>query len=100
VQIVHSTRRGSREITHMGSARTDAEVEVLKAAAWQRLAAGQGELDLGLNDAAGRGGPLPITASRMGHLWDGLARAYDPTWARLVSPGNVDLGEGVCEIGG
>jgi hypothetical protein len=34
VQIVHSTRKGSREITHIGSAHTDAELEVLKAAAW------------------------------------------------------------------
>jgi hypothetical protein len=75
VQIVHSTRRGSREITHIGSAHDDAELEVLKAAAWQRLAAGQGELDLGLDgEAAGR--PLPITASRMGHLWDALAHVY------------------------
>jgi hypothetical protein len=50
-------------------------VELLKAAARQRLAAGQGELDLGL--AVGvPGGPLPITSSRMGHLWDALARAY------------------------
>jgi hypothetical protein len=45
----------------------------LKAAARQRLVAGQDELDLGLErtEAARRGaggGPLPITASRMGHL--------------------------------
>lgn len=32
-------------------------------------------LDLGL-DAAGASGPLPITSSRMGHLWDALCRAY------------------------
>jgi Transposase DDE domain len=77
VQIVHASRRGSRQITHIGSAHTDAEVEVLKAAAWQQLAAGQGALDLGLDGAdAGRGGPLPITSSRMGYLWDALHRAY------------------------
>jgi Transposase DDE domain len=77
VQIVHSSWKGSREITHIGSAHTDAELEVLKAAAWQQLAAGQGELDLGLAGTdIGRGGPLPITASRMGHLWDALAHAY------------------------
>lgn len=52
---------------------------MLKAAAWQRLAAGQGELDLGLDGpAAGRAGPLPITASRMGHLWDALEHAESP----------------------
>ncbi len=75
VQIVYSSRRGSREIEHLGSAHSGAQVELLKAAARQRLAAGQGELDLGL--AVGvPGGPLPITASRMGHLWDGLVHAY------------------------
>ena len=67
VQIVYPSRRGSWEIEHLGSAHSGAEVELLKAVARQRLAAGQGELDLGL--AAGApGGPLPITASRMGHL--------------------------------
>ena len=45
------------------------------AAARQRLAAGQGELDLGL-DTAAPGGPLPITASRMGCLLDALNHAY------------------------
>jgi hypothetical protein len=75
VQIVYSSHRGSREIEHLGSAHSGAEVELLKAAAWQRLAAGQGELDLGL--AAGApGGPLPITASRMGHLLDALELGY------------------------
>jgi Transposase DDE domain len=76
VQIVHSFHRGSRDIEHIGSAHDDAELEVLKAAARQRLAAGQGELDLGL-DTFAAGGPLPITASRMGHLLDALSRGYD-----------------------
>ena len=40
------------------------------------MAAGQGELDLGLG-AAAAGGPLPITPARMGHLHDALSRAYD-----------------------
>lgn len=76
VQIVHSSRKGARDIEHIGSAHTDAEVEALKAAARQRLAAGQGELDLGIA-LPSAGGPLPITASRMGHLWDSLAAAYE-----------------------
>jgi len=81
VQIVHSSRRGSRDIEHIGSAHDDVELEVLKAAARQRLAAGQGELDLGLEvtEPARRGaggGPLPITSARMGHLHDALAHAY------------------------
>ena len=76
VQIVYSMRRGARDIKHIGSAHDDAELELLKAAARQQLAAGQGELDLGL-DAGSAGGPLPITSSRTGCLLDALARAYD-----------------------
>jgi hypothetical protein len=74
VQIVHSSRRGSRDIEHIGSAHDDAELEALKAAARQRLAAGQPELELGLAVAADR--PLEITSARMGHLWEALAGAY------------------------
>jgi hypothetical protein len=74
VQVVWSSRRGSREIEHLGSAHDEAELESLKAAAQQRIAAGQEELDLGLEPAGG--GPLPITSSRMSHLLDSLERAY------------------------
>ena len=76
VQIVWSSRRGSRSIEHLGSAHDEQELEALKAAARQRLAAGQGELDLGL-PAGAAGGPLEIISSRMGHLLDALGRAYD-----------------------
>jgi hypothetical protein len=76
VQVVYSSHRGSRQIEHLGSAHAAAEVELLKAAARQKLAAGQGELDLGL-DAGVPGGPLLITSSRMGHLLDALWQAYD-----------------------
>ena len=41
VQIVWSSRRGSRKIEHLGSAHDEAELAALKAAAAQRLAAGQ-----------------------------------------------------------
>jgi hypothetical protein len=74
VQVVWSSRRGSREIEHIGSAHDDAEL-ALKAAAGQRIAAGQTELDLGLGDS-GAAGPLPITSSRMGCLLDALDRGY------------------------
>jgi hypothetical protein len=74
VQVVWSSRRGSREIEHLGSAHDEAELEALKAAAQQRIAAGQQELDLGLEHAGG--GPLPITSSKMGHLVDALEHAY------------------------
>jgi hypothetical protein len=75
VQIVYSWHRGSRQIEHIGSAHDDVELELLKAAARQRLAAGQGELDLGL-DTGAAGGPLPVIASRMGCLADALEHAY------------------------
>jgi hypothetical protein len=75
VQNVWSYHRGSRDIEHIGSAHDDAELELLKAAARQRVAAGQGELELGLEVGA-PGGPLPITASRMGCLLDALEQAY------------------------
>jgi hypothetical protein len=74
VQVVWSSRRGSREIEHIGSAHDEAELDALRAAAGQRIAAGQPELDLGLE--AGPSGPLPITSSRMGHLLDALERGY------------------------
>ena len=48
VQVVWSSRRGSREIEHIGSAHDDAGLEALKAAAGQRIAADQTELDPGL----------------------------------------------------
>ena len=79
VQIVHGSRRGARSIEHVGSAHDEFELEALKAAARQRLAAGQAELDLGLDPAvtatatAGSSTPLEIASSRMGHLWDALS---------------------------
>src|SRR4051795_4141559 len=85
VQIVYSFSKGSRQIEHLGSAHDDAGVELLKAAARQRLAAGQGELDLGLSSTSPSGAAvtvgvpgaaLPITGSRMGHLWEALEHAY------------------------
>ena len=48
VQVVWKYRHGSREIEHIGSAHTVAEWELLKAAAEQRIAAGQDELPLGV----------------------------------------------------
>src|SRR3954447_3236021 len=77
-QIGYSPRRGPRVTSNIGSAHDDAELELLKAAAYQRMAAGQGELDLGLDGAVQvAGGPLPITASRMGYLCDALSHAYE-----------------------
>lgn len=64
VQIVHSSHRRSRDIEHIGSAHDGAGLELLKAAARQRLAAGQGVLDLGLG-AEAPGGPLAIISSQI-----------------------------------
>src|ERR1700727_2847507 len=75
VQVVWSSQRGSRKIEHLGSAHDEAELEMLKAAGRQRIAAGQAELSLGLSPAGG--GPLPITSSRMGCLLDALERGYE-----------------------
>src|SRR2546421_13019297 len=68
---------GARDIEHVGSAHDDAELEALKAAARRRMAGGQAELDLGVDLGTGTSEqPLPITSTRMGHLWDALGHAY------------------------
>jgi len=77
VQIVYSSRRGSRSIEHIGSAHDEVELELLKTVARQRISAGQGTLDLDLDsEEPVRGGPLPITSSQMGHLVDALRHSY------------------------
>jgi hypothetical protein len=80
-QIVWSSRRGSRQIEHIGLAHDDAELDALKAAGRQRLAARQLELDLG-TAGPGPSGPLEIASSRMGQLLDALTRAYDALGSR------------------
>ena len=95
VQIVHGSRRGARDIEHLGSAHDEQAVEALKTVARQRLAGGQGELELDLDagqDAAGQyttgsaaavgggvveAGAVPITFSQMAVLWEALRAAYD-----------------------
>jgi hypothetical protein len=75
VQVVWKSSRGSREIEHLGSAHSDAEVELLKAVAAQRIAAGQDPLPL---DVAAAQEPLAleILSSRMGRLLDAIAAVY------------------------
>jgi hypothetical protein len=65
VQIVHVSRRGSREIEHIGSAHDEEELEALKAVTRQRLVRGQGEFDLGLDTAGGRGGVVGAVADQL-----------------------------------
>src|SRR4051812_7630579 len=74
VQIVHANRRGSREIEHIGSARTPAEVEVLKTVARQRLHANQNTLDL--EDGQPAEDEAAIVSSQARHLWEMLTTAY------------------------
>ncbi len=72
VQIVWSSHRGSRDIEHLGSAHDEAGLELLKAAARQRLVAGQGVLDLGLEATeAGQAGSWRWAAADHGGA-DGL----------------------------
>jgi hypothetical protein len=80
VQIVWSSRRGSRSIEHIGSAHDHQELAALSAAATQRVTAGQTEMDLGLTPAPGSG-TLPIVSSRMSHLLDALGTAYEQLWS-------------------
>jgi hypothetical protein len=112
---VWSSRRGSRSIEHIGSAHDEVELAALKAAAAERLAAGQAVLDLGVAGPPGSE-PLPITSSQMTHLWDGLCCAYrvlgfesvtkgdnvfrDPVLARIIEPtSKVDAGRVLGEVG-
>ncbi|RFZ04549.1 Transposase DDE domain protein [Mycobacterium marinum] len=115
VQIVWSTRRGSRSIEHVGSAHNEAELAALKAAAAERLAANQAVLDLEVSAPAGSE-PLPITSSQMTHLWEGLCAAYrilgfeavtkgdkvfrDLVLARIIEPSSkVDAERVLGEVG-
>ena len=83
VQIVHGSRRGARDIEHLGSAHDPQAVEALKAVARQRLAGGQGELELDVDSdaravlAAHGAGPMQIVSSQMTPLWEALCTAYD-----------------------
>jgi hypothetical protein len=70
VQFVYLSRWGSRDIEPRAGARRGRA----GGAGGRGAAAGQLELDLGVEPAGG--GPLPITSSRRGHLLDALERAY------------------------
>ena len=88
VQIVHSNRRGSREIEQIGSGHSPAEVEVLRAAAQQRMHANQDAFDFGDGQPAGQA--LPITSTQSRHLWDALGWVYDQLGFDWQSPRTVE----------
>src|SRR4051812_49794706 len=96
VQIVYSFSKGSRQIEHLGSAHDDAGVELLKAAARQRLAAGQGELDLGLSSTSPSGAAVTVCVPRaavavtrapVGGLWEGLGHSHPGVGVGLPTAG-------------
>lgn len=87
MQIVWSSRRGSRSIEHIGSAHDEAELAALKAAAAERLSAGQAVLELGVAGSPGSE-PLAITSSKMTHLCDGLCAAYRVLGFEAVTQGD------------
>lgn len=67
--------------------RTVKELAAPKAAAAERLAAGQTVLDLGVAGPSGAE-PLPITTSQMTHLWARLCAAYRVLGLESVTKGN------------
>jgi hypothetical protein len=115
VQVVWSWRKGSRSIEHLGSAHDDVELAALKAAAGERLAAGQAELDLGISGGV-EPTTLPILSSQMTYLWEALCAAYrilgfdsatkaddvfrDLVLARIIEPtSKVDAERVLSEVG-
>jgi len=75
VQVVWSKRRGRVEMEHIGSAHTQAELELLVVAAQQRLTQGQDQLPLAV-PVKQRPAALEILDSRMGRLLDAIGYAY------------------------
>jgi hypothetical protein len=77
VQIVWGKVAGKRKVEYVGSGRTDDEIELLLVEARERINAGQGVLDLGLDDEPRpAGAPLKAAGSSMATLWDALNTAY------------------------
>src|SRR6266700_926027 len=85
VEIVYSSHRGSQDIEHIGSAHDEAELELLKAVPRQRLAAGQGELAMGLDTFDQPAPPLMTAITRAdrpaarrvyGRLFAGCGNVY------------------------
>lgn len=120
VQIVHSEKRGSKSLTHIGSAHTPEDLALLRAQAQRLLSGDQISLDLGIDTTpAGTGthhDPVPVTSEKAGHLIDAIEHAYttlglddaaggDEVFrnlviARLVQPGSkLDSVETLAEIG-
>ncbi len=76
VQIVWGKVGGKRKVEYVGSGRTDDDVELLLVEARERINAGQGALDLGLEGPRQAGDPLEEVASQMAVLWDALNTGF------------------------
>ena len=76
VQISWGKVGGKRKIEYVGSGRTDEEIELLLVEARERINAGQGALDLGLDGDRRPGEPLEAVGSRMAVLWDALDAGF------------------------
>jgi hypothetical protein len=77
VQIVWSSRRGSRHIEHLVRPMMSRKWKRLRLQPGSDLSRGRARFDLGLDSTERTGGPLEIVGSRSGHLWDALCRAYE-----------------------
>jgi hypothetical protein len=75
VQVIWSKKRGRVEMEHIGSAHSQAEVELLVAAAQQRIVAGQDTLPLEV-PIKQQPTALEILDTRMGRLLDALGHTY------------------------
>jgi len=76
VQISWGKSGGKRRVEYVGSARNDADLQVLLAVARERINAGQGELELGLTEDWRPGTPLRAVGSQMAVLWEALDKVY------------------------
>ncbi|GAB2455636.1 hypothetical protein [Xylanimonas ulmi] len=76
VQIVWGKVGGKRKVEYVGSGRTDEDVQLLLVEARERINAGQGVLELGLDGPRRAGEPLEEVASQMAALWDALNAGF------------------------
>lgn len=86
VQIVYSKKGGKRELEHVGSAHTEAEYDLLLAAARKKMAGGQGELDLGIEGEPAAA--LEITSTKMSVLIDAIGQIYTDLGIDLAAGGD------------
>jgi hypothetical protein len=77
VQVVWGKVGGKRKVEYVGTGRTDEKVELLLVEARERINAGQGVLELGLEGPFRvPGEPLEEVASQMAILWDALNAGF------------------------